>query len=294
MFKDGKIKLGDLNVSKVAKQGLVSTQTGTPYYASPEVWKDKPYDSRSDIWSLGWVLYEMTTLKPPFIAKDMKSLYMKVIKGNYPVIPKQYSSDLADVIAMCLKTSVLKRPTAETLMNTKEVKRHLDEVHGNDSSTDVSPKTSLLNTIKLPRKLIDITKRLPKANYSSPQYTLKKKVIDIKIAKGLPEIFEKPPTTYVTSRGAKNSVISPLKESYEDPISIKQLGRSPDKSSNEISLILRNRLYKRVVKPETLQQQSANYPSKIRLPKIHRSGHSHSHNHSVNYSCRSLNHKKGL
>ena len=192
----------------------------------------------------------MTTLKPPFIAKDMKSLYMKVIKGNYPVIPKQYSSDLADVIAMCLKTSVLKRPTAETLMNTKEVKLHLDEVHGNDSSTDVSPKTSLLNTIKLPRKLIDITKRLPKANYSSPQYTLKKKVIDIKIAKGLPEIFEKPPTTYVTSRGAKNSVISPLKESYEDPISIKQLGRSPDKSSNEISLILRNRLYKRVVKPE--------------------------------------------
>ena len=53
MFKNGKIKLGDLNVSKVAKQGLVSTQTGTPYYASPEVWKDKPYDSRSDIWSLG-------------------------------------------------------------------------------------------------------------------------------------------------------------------------------------------------------------------------------------------------
>lgn len=47
------IKLADLNVSKVAKQGLVSTQTGTPYYASPEVWKDKPYDSRSDIWSLG-------------------------------------------------------------------------------------------------------------------------------------------------------------------------------------------------------------------------------------------------
>jgi len=33
-------KLGDLNVSKVAKQGLLYTQTGTPYYASPEVWKD--------------------------------------------------------------------------------------------------------------------------------------------------------------------------------------------------------------------------------------------------------------
>lgn len=38
--KDGIMKLGDLNVSKVAKQGLLKTQTGTPYYASPEVWKE--------------------------------------------------------------------------------------------------------------------------------------------------------------------------------------------------------------------------------------------------------------
>jgi NIMA (never in mitosis gene a)-related kinase len=40
LFKDGAAKLGDLNVSKVAAKGLLYTQTGTPYYASPEVWKD--------------------------------------------------------------------------------------------------------------------------------------------------------------------------------------------------------------------------------------------------------------
>ena len=64
---DETVKLGDMNVSKVAsKEGLNFTQTGTPYYASPEVWKDEPYDIKSDIWSLGCVLYEMITLKPPF------------------------------------------------------------------------------------------------------------------------------------------------------------------------------------------------------------------------------------
>lgn len=64
---EGQIKLGDLNVSKIAKyDGLLFTQTGTPYYASPEVWRDQPYDLKSDIWSLGCVLYEMTALKPPF------------------------------------------------------------------------------------------------------------------------------------------------------------------------------------------------------------------------------------
>jgi NIMA (never in mitosis gene a)-related kinase 1/4/5 len=56
----GEVKLGDLNVSKVLKSGLSYTQTGTPYYASPEVWKDMPYDTKSDIWSFGCVIYEIT------------------------------------------------------------------------------------------------------------------------------------------------------------------------------------------------------------------------------------------
>lgn len=100
MTKDGNIKLGDLNVSKVNHAGLMFTQTGTPYYASPEVWKDKPYDSKSDLWSLGCVLYEMCALRPPFTASNMKGLYNKVIKGEYSRIPMAYSDDLSKVIDM--------------------------------------------------------------------------------------------------------------------------------------------------------------------------------------------------
>ena len=40
LSKSGTAKLGDLNVSKVTRKGFSETQTGTPYYASPEVWKD--------------------------------------------------------------------------------------------------------------------------------------------------------------------------------------------------------------------------------------------------------------
>ena len=68
LFKDGKVKIGDMNVSKVLKNSLCLTQTGTPYYASPEVWKDIPYNTKSDIWSLGCLTYEMITLQPPFMA----------------------------------------------------------------------------------------------------------------------------------------------------------------------------------------------------------------------------------
>lgn len=105
-----------MNVSKITKAGLGYTQTGTPYYASPEVWKDKPYDLKSDIWSLGCVLYEMITLKPPFRASDMQGLFKKVIKGIYPKIPPGYSQDLAGVVKRLLQVSPQLRPTCGTLI----------------------------------------------------------------------------------------------------------------------------------------------------------------------------------
>ena len=113
LYKDQTAKLGDLNVSKVAKKGLLYTQTGTPYYASPEVWKDLPYDLKSDIWSLGCVLYEMACLKTPFRATDMKGLFDKVCKGIFPKIPGNYSADLANIIKVLLQVNPKLRPSCD-------------------------------------------------------------------------------------------------------------------------------------------------------------------------------------
>ena len=76
LMKGGSLKLGDLNVSKVVKMQLAYTQTGTPYYASPEVWSDKPYDYKSDLWSVGAVIYELCSLKPPFKGTTLQDLYI--------------------------------------------------------------------------------------------------------------------------------------------------------------------------------------------------------------------------
>ena len=51
---------------------LARTCIGTPYYLSPEVWENKPYDTKSDIWAMGCVLYELATLKHAFEAGMVK------------------------------------------------------------------------------------------------------------------------------------------------------------------------------------------------------------------------------
>lgn len=119
------VKLGDLNVSKVAKREMLTTQTGTPYYASPEVWKDRPYDYKSDIWSLGCVLYEMITLRPPFKSNDMKGLYKKVVAVDYPPIPGIYSSDLSVLVRYMLQGNPSLRFSCDQLLQLSIVMKNV-------------------------------------------------------------------------------------------------------------------------------------------------------------------------
>jgi len=90
---------------------------------SPEVWRDQPYDKKSDIWSLGCVLFEMVTLKPPFRAEDMNSLYKKVVKGVYPEIPKTYSKELSHMIRSLLQVSPHLRPDCSMITQINYVKK---------------------------------------------------------------------------------------------------------------------------------------------------------------------------
>ncbi len=72
LSKDYKtIKLGDLGVAKHAKTDFARTQIGTPYYLAPEIWDNKLYDNRCDVFSLGVVVYEMAAKQVPFEGRSL-------------------------------------------------------------------------------------------------------------------------------------------------------------------------------------------------------------------------------
>ena len=167
LFSDGFVKLGDLNVSKVTKKGLGYTQTGTPYYASPEVWKDHPYDNKSDIWSLGCVLYEMITLKPPFRAQNMEQLYKKVISGEYNKIPSNYSEDLSNIVDYLLQVNSNNRPSCDDLLHNEIIIKYMEMYENNNNNLNVNLNGDmLLKTIYFPKNLGTLENKLPKANYN--------------------------------------------------------------------------------------------------------------------------------
>lgn len=153
-----------MNVSKIAKKGLLYTQTGTPYYASPEVWNDKPYDQKSDIWSCGCVVYEMAAQKPPFRAEDMDGLYKRVIKGNFSKLPSHYSVDLNNIVKMLLKVNPQLRPNCDKVLSAPPIQRKLDDKLMLENDED--HVAELLNTIKMPTNQHYLTDKLPKQNYN--------------------------------------------------------------------------------------------------------------------------------
>ncbi|XP_074646197.1 uncharacterized protein LOC141902392 isoform X2 [Tubulanus polymorphus] len=121
------IKVGDLGIARVLEgtNDMATTLIGTPYYMSPELFSNKPYNHKSDVWALGCCVYEMSTLKHAFNAKDMNSLVYKILKGKMPSMPKQYSPELLDLIKAMLNQHPEKRPSVNRILRDNYIKRNI-------------------------------------------------------------------------------------------------------------------------------------------------------------------------
>ncbi|XP_041349049.1 serine/threonine-protein kinase Nek6-like [Gigantopelta aegis] len=126
LTKNADIKLGDLGIARVMDQGtdLLSTMAGTPCYMSPEIFSMKGYNSKTDIWSFGCVVYEIAAKERAYDAPVLQFLVFQVVSGKTPSVPDNFSTDLQRLVGLMLSKDVDNRPTATEIMSTPPVKEY--------------------------------------------------------------------------------------------------------------------------------------------------------------------------
>ncbi|XP_065525254.1 serine/threonine-protein kinase Nek11 isoform X2 [Lathamus discolor] len=117
-LKNNLLKIGDFGVSRLLMGScdLATTFTGTPYYMSPEALKHQGYNTKSDIWSLGCILYEMCCMNHAFTGHNFLSVVLKIVEGDTPSLPDRYPSKLNAVLCSMLNKDPSLRPTAAEIL----------------------------------------------------------------------------------------------------------------------------------------------------------------------------------
>ncbi|CDW86995.1 serine threonine-protein kinase nek2 [Stylonychia lemnae] len=160
-------KLGDFGFAKAmnAQSVYAHTYLGTPFYMSPEQINESEYNEKSDIWSLGCIVYEMAALRPPFQAENSLSLALKIKSGQFNKLPTRYSEELNRSIRWMLNVDPKKRPNVEDLLNLPAISMLLRE------------KALQKNQISVQRKAEEVKKKQQKLKEKEDELNEREKAL---------------------------------------------------------------------------------------------------------------------
>src|SRR5712691_7332548 len=108
---DDTLKITDFGTAKILQFGTAQTShvMGTPSYMSPEQVKGKPVDGRSDIFSLGVILYELMTGEKPFPGQNVTTVIYKIINEE-PIPPRELDSSVHPGLSYVITRALAKLP----------------------------------------------------------------------------------------------------------------------------------------------------------------------------------------
>ena len=172
LTKKGIVKIGDLNVSKILKSSKYAmTKIGTPYYSSPEIWSEKPYDNKVDIWSVGCTIYEMCCLTTPFKGTSLIKLSQNIIKGIFkPISNNFYTDDLINIVNKMIVVNPNKRLSCNQLLNHKIIIEKIKDK--NIIHFEKGNKVDLISTILIPMRIANINNLLPQQKFNQEEEML--------------------------------------------------------------------------------------------------------------------------
>jgi len=153
LTKNFDAKIGDLGVAKILENtNHAMTFIGTPYYVSPEMCRNKPYNEKSDIWALGCILYELLTFNHPFTATNQAALFIKILNNKYNPFPSGVPEDLKNMVDFILEKDYELRPSMADIITRKSfqdnaIRLKLDKDLKNVLGIDILPLQSFKNNI---------------------------------------------------------------------------------------------------------------------------------------------------
>ncbi|ERE91863.1 serine/threonine-protein kinase Nek4 [Cricetulus griseus] len=164
------IKVGDLGIARVLEHqsDMASTLIGTPYYMSPELFSNQPYNYKSDVWALGCCVYEIATLKHAFNAKDMNSLVYRIIEGKLPPMPKVYSPELAELIRTMLSRRPEERPSVRSILRQPYIKHQISLFL--EATKAKTSKNNVKNGDSLTKPVAAVVSRKEESNHEVIHY----------------------------------------------------------------------------------------------------------------------------
>jgi serine/threonine protein kinase len=148
---DDTLKITDFGTAKILQFGTVQTATvmGTPSYMSPEQVKGKVTDGRSDLFSLGVILYELVTGEKPFPGQNITTVIYKIINEE-PIAPRDLDSTIHPGLSAVITRALAKAP-AGRYQTCRELWTALKNFH--DQKDTESPIRKTVGAVTVPAGL---------------------------------------------------------------------------------------------------------------------------------------------
>ena len=150
--EDGTLKLTDFGIAKSLKRDkeltLDGQSLGSPYYISPEQAEGKPIDGRSDIYSLGVILFEMLTGRKPFDANNDVGTIVQRLTHPVPLLPEQLSIFQPLIDHMLAKNPDRRFDTAAEIADLLHSIREKQHKNVTTLSTTAESSKSWLDTLR--------------------------------------------------------------------------------------------------------------------------------------------------
>ena len=181
LTKNLDVKVGDLGVAKkLIETNFAKTFIGTPYYLSPEICKELPYNNKSDIWAVGCILYQLCTFNYPFDAKSQGALLSKILNNTPEKIDTSfYSKYLQKMIDLLLNKNYEERPGCDDILKMQiildKIKNYNiknDFINEDDNKNNIIIKKNSFKSNKITQIKILKEPKIDKDKY-------KKKIINI-------------------------------------------------------------------------------------------------------------------